>query len=373
MFIFPCLVSAALFAQTVPDHEYPLRPVGHDERSHLTFEPLVTWTYQHATKVLDGMPHAKAVGYYDVSGAYTLWNNAEGLGQIAYQLQGNISGGTSTNPSMSSIVGNPMAMNNILTSEKFALSDVYWQQSFGNHGTRFRIGKLHVPTFFDRNAIAYDSVSGFMAQNFNQSITNPMPGHGFGLNLEWDVTENSLLRLGTANSEPGNVNSSGFDGLSREHLFTSAEIVLTRNPTINGEERTGHFRFMLWNKGISDPNGAGDINGWGGLFNFDQQVADNLTLFGRLGWGASNVAPSDFSISCGVQFDSPFGWKDTTTGFAYQYAELSSGGGQTVGEWFLRTKWQEDSSLHIGPVIQYYDDDNINGSMIWGIRTSLSF
>jgi hypothetical protein len=362
-----------LSAQEVSDHAFHIRRVGHEERSHLSFEPLVTWTYQHASKVLDGMPRSRAVGYYDVAGALTFWNTEQGLGQIAYQIQGNVAGGTSSTPAMADSVGNPMAMNNILTSESFALTDVYWQQSFGNHGARLRVGKLHVATYFDRNSIAFDSVTGFMAGNFNQSITNPMPGHGFGANIEWDVGENSVLRLGTANSEPGDVRSSGFDGLSSEHLFTSVELDLSRTPTISGEEREGHYRFLLWHNGISNPNGSGNIDGLGGLFNFDQKISDDATIFGRIGWGDSDVAPSDFSVSCGVQFDSPFGWKDTTTGFAYQYAELSTGGDQTVGEWFLRTKWQEDSSLYIGPVIQYYEDDVMNGSMIFGFRTSYSF
>ncbi|HJN71877.1 MAG TPA: hypothetical protein QF528_04710, partial [Phycisphaerales bacterium] len=61
---------------------------------------MVTWTYQHATKVLDGMPHTRAVGYYDVAGALTLWNTDDGLGQVAYQMQGNVAGGTSSTPPM---------------------------------------------------------------------------------------------------------------------------------------------------------------------------------------------------------------------------------------------------------------------------------
>jgi len=373
LYVFIAVLSSQAFAQEVDDHEFHQRRVGHDERAHLSFEPLVTWTYQHASKVLDGMPHSRAVGYYDVAGALTLWNNNAGLGQIAYQIQGIVSAGTASTPAMANSVGNPMAMNNILTSESFALSDVYWQQSFGDHGARVRVGKLHVATYFDSNTIAHDPVSGFMAGNFNQSITNPMPGHGFGANIEFDVAEHTLLRLGTANSEPGNVKSSGFDGLAWGHLFTSAELVLSRTPLIGDEEREGHYRFLLWHNGISNPNGAGDIGGWGGLFNFDQKISDDATIFGRLGWGDSDVSPSDFSISCGVQFDSPFGWKDTTTGLAYQYAELSSGGDQTVGEWYLRTRWQEDSSMYIGPVIQYYADDAINGSVIFGFRTSYSF
>ncbi len=374
LFLFPCLFCCSFVnAQEVPDHAFHIRRLGHNHRAHLTFEPLVTWTYQHATKVLDGMPHTRAVGYYDVAGALTLWNTDDGLGQVAYQMQGNVAGGTSSTPPMAGSVGNPMAMNNILTSESFSLSDVYWQQSFGNHGARLRVGKLHVATYFDTNQIAHDPVSGFMAGNFNQSITNPMPGHGFGVNLEFDVSEGALLRFGTANAEPGNVNSSGFEGLSLEHLYTSAELVLSRTPVVGGEEREGHYRFLVWNNGKSNPAGSGNIAGWGGVLNLDQEISDNVTIFGRLGWGESSVTVSDFGYSFGFQINEPFGFKNSSTGFAYQYADLTTGGTQKVGEWFYRTKWQEDSSLYIGPVIQYYEDDSLNGSVIFGFRTSYSF
>jgi hypothetical protein len=50
--------------------------------------------------VLDGMPHSKAVGYYDVTGGLTLWNNNDGLGQVMCQAQGNFAGGTSSTPSI---------------------------------------------------------------------------------------------------------------------------------------------------------------------------------------------------------------------------------------------------------------------------------
>ncbi len=368
-----CIISSTVLAQPVDDHEFHIRRVGNEERVHLTFEPLVTWTYQHASKVLDGMPHAKAVGYFDIAGAWTAWNNDDGLGQVIYQIQGNFAGGTSSSPALADSLGNPMAMNNILTSESLALTDVYWQQSFGNHSARLRVGKLHVSTFFDQNTIAKDQISGFMAQNFNQSITTPMPGHGFGVNLEWDIAEHAMFRIGTANSEPKGLHTSGFGGTSWEHLFTSAEIDLTAKPTIGEQERVGHYRFMFWNNGISNPNGGGSIDGWGGLFNMDQEISDSLTMFGRVGWADENVAPSDFSISFGFQIDEPFGFKNASTGIAYQFAELSTGEDQTVCEWFYRMQWQEDSSLHIGPVIQYYEDDNLTGSVILGFRSSYSF
>ncbi|MBC8310658.1 MAG: carbohydrate porin [Planctomycetes bacterium] len=379
MFIFPCLLCSTLFSQTVPNHEYHMHDTGHHDRHDLlkdgslkfTFEPLLTWTYQHADKVLPGMPHSKAVLYYDVGGAFTFWNDDDGLGQLFYEMQGNIAGGTSPNPSLSSSLGSPYAMNDILTSVDYEFSALYWQQSLGNHGVRLRVGKLGVSSFFDTNAIANDSVADFMAEGFNKSITNPMPGNGFGANIEFDLDENKIFRFGMSNSEPI-TRTSGIRGMSSDHLFTIAELAITATPSIQEQEREGHYRFLVWNNGVTNSSGTGNVEGWGFLVNLDQKVYDNTTLFGRLGWGDSEVTPSDFSFSAGIEFDEPFNVENSKMGFAYQYAELSSGGEQNIAEWFYRTKLS-DTNVYVGPVVQYYDDDNLDGSMIYGIRTSLSF
>lgn len=374
------LLSAPSFSQSLPNHEFHKHRIGHedraehrtDERAAFTFEPMMTWTYQHASKVLAGSPHAKAILYYDIGGSWTAWNDSEGLGQMVYGIQGNVAGGTPVAPSLSTSLGNPMAMNNILTSEKLELASFYWQQSFSNHKTRLRVGKFLDASFFDQNTIAADSVSGFMAENFNQSITNPMPGYGFGINVEWDVTQSGVLRFGIANSEPKGVLTSGFGGMSWGHLYSIAELDMTSSWEVNGDELEGHYRYMLWNNGINNDTGSGDVNGWGGLFNCDQKISDLTTVFARIGFGEKDVTPSNFSVSAGIEISKPFGFSKTTTGLAYQYAKLSTAGNQqNFVEWYARTKLE--NGMYIGPVVQYFEDDNINGSLILGFRTSFSF
>ncbi|MDP7008925.1 MAG: carbohydrate porin [Phycisphaerales bacterium] len=379
-FILFLIISAPSFSQSLPHYEFHKHRIGHkdraeqrtDERATFTFEPMMAWTYQHASKVLPGSPHAKAILYYDVGGTWTVWNDSEGLGQFVYGIQGNVAGGTPSSPSLSSSLGNPMAMNNILTSEKLELASLYWQQSFSNHKTRLRVGKFLDASFFDQNTIASDSVSGFLAQNFNQSITNPMPDYGFGINVAWDVTEKSVLRFGIANSEPKGVRTTGFGGMSWGHLFSIAEYDITSNQKIGGVDRVGHYRFMVWHNGAENSAGTGDTNGWGLLFNCDQQISDAMTIFARIGGGEEDVTPSNFSVSTGFQVNDPFGFTNMTTGLAYQYAELSNGNNhQNLVEWFARIKME--NGLNVGPVLQYFEDDAIDGSFVLGFRTSLSF
>ena len=331
---------------------------------------MVAWTYQHASKTLDGMPHARASFYFDMGGALTLWDTKSTYGKLNYDIQGTLAGGTSVNPMMADMLGNPMSNNNVITSKELELSTLVWEQRIED-GYIFRVGKFLDPAHFDENAIADNSVTGFMSQNFNQSITNPFPGYGFGVNLEFSLDEATTITLGTVNSEPHGVHTSGIAGMSWDHLLTTAQITLTKNPEINGAERLGNYRFLVWNNGIENPNGPGNIDGWGGLFNFDQELTDSCTIFARIGWCDENVTVSDFSVSGGFQIELDE-LSDSTMGLAYQYAEMSAGGLQKFAEWYYRTRWS-DSNLYIGPVVQYYDDVNIKGSVILGFRSTLSF
>jgi len=58
---------------------------------------------------------------------------------------------------------------------EWTLSSLYWQQSFADKKVHVRAGKYLTAMFFDTNTVACDCFSGFMSQNFNQSIANPMP------------------------------------------------------------------------------------------------------------------------------------------------------------------------------------------------------
>ncbi len=345
-------------------------PESEESYPNFSLKTMVAWTYQHASKTVGGMPHAKASFYFDMSGALTTWSGDDSFGKINYDIQGALSGGTPINPVMADLLGNSMSSNNLITSEELELSTLVWEQQV-NDGFIFRIGKFREAAHFDQNTIAFDSVSGFLAENFNQSITNPFPNYGFGANVDLALNDSTLLALGVVNSEPHGVHTSGISGISWGHLLTTAQLTFTHHLKINDTDRLGHYRFLIWNNGINNPNGIDNINGWGGLFNFDQEISDAITVFARIGWCDEQVTISDFSASAGFQLvlDEI---NEKSMGLAYQYADLTSGGQQKVTEWYYRTRW-EDSKLYIGPVIQYYEDENINGSLVLGFRSTLSF
>jgi hypothetical protein len=349
----------------------------------LDFNPAAAWTYQHATKVVDGSPHAKSILWEAISSTLTLWHYEADYGQVVCVLQNNVGMGTPLEPFLGPGVGDPTVINNVLVSSHLT-TNLYWQQSFGQDSVRLRVGKISDSGFFDRNAAAYDPLSQFMSLDFNQSITNPFPPRGFGGVLSADFSKNFTVRAGTLNSASTGA-TSGFDGLAWNHLFTIVEGDLRIFPTIGGRQREGHIRLMGWYNSIPNSFGTGTLGGPGVTLNIDQAIADHATAFMRVGWGQQDVTVSNFAISAGFGVSEPFGLKSCQTGIGIEYAKISQHGRDSIGllnagpgehsmlEWYWRVRMSE--STDTGPVIQVVRDPRagIDTSVIWGWRTTIGF
>jgi hypothetical protein len=349
----------------------------------VTFEPGAAMTWQHATKVVDGAPHGKGLVWYGAAGRLRLWHDTDGIGEVVYNLQGNAGVGSPFKPIMGQAVGNPLANNNIIISANFGLYMLYWQQAMLDGRLRMRVGKMEFQAFFDRNAIAYDPIGGFLAQNFNQSSAIPFPDYGFGGVAGWDFTKDLTLRGGVQNSSSIGI-TPGFDGMSSSNLFALAELDYRVWIPIGTEyQREGHRRFIVWHSGIDDWRiGSGHIDGWGMEFNMDQAITDQIVVFCRVGWGQDDVSPMSVSISAGFAVEDvlPF----TDMGFAVEWGKVTSfgrtisdvnaaRGEQLLLEWYANI--HVSPSLHMGPVIQAVRDRaaGIDTSLIYGFRSSWAF
>jgi len=358
-------------------HKEVLSPIG------LTFEPSAGWTYQHATKVREGYPSSRSTIWYSMEGDWTVWSEDGTAGKVVYSASGNTGLGDSTYPYMGEALGNPDYLNNILVPNRFGLQILYWEQTLFDEALTVRVGKYEDQYFFDQNVIAYDPVTGFLAENFNEQIVMPFPNYAFGANVEWRLEDDVIIRVGTMNSaNPGN--NSGFEGLTSSHLFTTAELDLTVRPMIGEERQTGHWRLTPWYNAIQNPFGPDQVTGWGVCLNMDQQICENLTIFGRLGWGENRVTRSNFAVSTGIAIDDPLGLKHHHIGLAFEYAKITAIGRQQVGlppvpgeQYLMEFYWLMDVSetISLGPVVQILRDTvaDIDTSVIWGFRASWSY
>lgn len=355
----------------------------------LSFQPMAAWTFQHTSKTADGGGGlTKSILWEAISSVLTLWQDQGNYGQVVCVLQNNVGVGKPFLPFMGPAVGDPGVVNNILVSQHLT-TDLYWQQSLFNDQLRVRVGKISMVSFFDRNAVAYDPINGFMSQDLNQSMTNPFPARGFGGVVAYDFGSDLTLRVGSMNSASAGF-TSGFDGLAANRLFSIIELDCRIFPELWGVKRQGHLRFMGWYNSIPNPFGAGTVSGSGATFNMDLAVADHATAFCRVGWGESDVTPANFAVSTGFGVSAPFGISSSQTGIAAEYMKVTAWGRQPTNsylggnvslppgdhyllEWYWRFRLTANSDS--GPVIQVVKDASagVDTAVIWGWRTSVSF
>ena len=351
-----------------------------------TFQPMMAWTYQHATKVREGYGNARSNLFFAADGAVTFWDRDDSSGRVVYNIQGAEGAFTSVQPYLGTAVGAPMNVNNILVNSNFNLYLLYWHQGLFEKRVRVSIGKIEGQVFFDTNAIAYNPATQFMYQGFNQSITNPFPGYGFGGQVAWSITDDWTLRVATMNSESTS-KSTGFEYLSKDHLFSIIESDLRLHFDSNEYVHEGHYRLMFWYKSIgrtSSGKSPWDASGWGATFNMDQRLFGNLVTFCRLGWGQSDVTSSSFSVSGGFGIENFLGRQGDCMGLAGSWSQLTElgrynaslvapAGDQTFLEWFWRINMTD--TIQFSPVIQYVYDSgaDVDGSLIWGVRSVWSF
>lgn len=361
----------------------------------MTFDPAMAWTYQHATNVRDGYQNARSSLWFGIDGSVILYDDADVSSRIVYNMQSAVGAFTPVRPYIGNAVGSPMLANNILVSSNFNLYMLYWKQELFDKKVRVMVGKFEDQVFFDANAIAYNPLSQFMYEGFNESITNPFPGYGFGAVVQWELSDAWDFRVGTINSESTG-KSTGFEYLSADHLFSIFQATYKSEFTWGDRIHEGHYRAMVWYNSIgktSSGKNPWDASGWGLTFNMDQEIWRGLGAFCRVGWGENDVTTSNFAVSAGFSIENFLGRQGDAIGFGASwskitelgrfqagYAAVPGGPGEFVptgNQTFMELYWRVNvtDTVQISPVLQYITDNasGVGKSWIWGIRSVWSF
>ncbi|MDA8260440.1 MAG: carbohydrate porin [Betaproteobacteria bacterium] len=175
-------------------------------------------------------------------------------------------------------------------------------------------GKMDPFAFFDQNAAANDETRQFLASPFvhNALLDNPIAANvgadGFGFSPGARVA----YRNERTKSEPWGL-SFGVFGAGRSADFSegfrSPFWIAQAESTLRFGGLTGNYRAFLWQNGqaptfLRDPS---DLDTTllrphrGAGLNFDQRIADYVTVFGRLGWASGEGLPFDRALALGAE------------------------------------------------------------------------
>ncbi len=251
-------------------------------------------------------------------------------------------------------------------------------------------GKIDPFVFFDQNRLADDESEGFLNNVF---VHNPLldsggdagvDTYGFspGMRLAYhsDGSGSNWWRasLGVFGSGPG---ASFNGGLAKPFVIGQLEMTHSLLPG-----REAGYRLYAWSNGralaldgVTEERHAG----WG--VSVDQQVSDQLALFGRYGHSTRGEVGFDRAFTLGGQLGGTawgrehdrlglaLGWLKTSD--AYQAAKPGFTGAERQAELFY--VWQANPQFHLSPSVQWIarpgGDPAAKSLSVLGLRAKVSY
>jgi porin len=249
-----------------------------------------------------------------------------------------------------------------------ALRQLWWRRTLLDKSLTVTAGKLHHPSFYNRNSFAGNSRTSFLSNPFSRNPNRLTPQDGLGANVTIKPNDDYYLSAGFGDAEAENT-TSGFNTVGDGHFFTAAEIGLT--PTIEGAGE-GNYRFTFWQTNQADDEVASDEdNGSGFALSFDQELNKTVGLFARYGYTEPQVTDIKNFVSGGFVLRDPQKIRGDLFGVGLSWDQPSNGADDEVSmEVFQRIQFT--SRVQITPSIQIIFDpsqsDKTEPVAVCGIR-----
>jgi carbohydrate-selective porin OprB len=269
-------------------------------------------------------------------------------------------------------VGTNYRTHGLNTNERSrtAVRQLWWRRTFLDKTVTATVGKLHHPSYYNRNSFAGNSRTYFLSNPFSRNPNRLTPQDGLGANVTIKPNDAYYFSVGLGDAEADN-KTSGFDTIGDGHLFTAVEFGLT--PTIEGTGR-GNYRFTFWHTNQADGEATTDDRGDDGsgvALSFDQELNKTVGLFARYGYTEPQVTTIKNFVSGGFVLRDSWGFKDDLFGVGLSWDQPSDGKDDEVSmEVFQR--FQFTSRVQITPSILVIFDssqsDKTEPAAVFGIR-----
>lgn len=272
------------------------------------------------------------------------------------------------------------------TNDTVTILEAYLEGVLWGGKLTLTAGKIDATNYIDGNAYAGDETTQFLSSGFVNNGVLTAPGNGPGVRVNVGLIPDLLYLEAVGMSQDSDSDTNTTDR-TFEHVYGAVEVGIT--PKLLG--RPGTYRF--W--GTFDGNGrrnrasigvAEDYTAMGAGISFDQEVADGVGLFFRLGYrDTDNTAyTTSTSWSTGAQFSVGNFIKerpDDVIGIAYSQITPTERdfGSNSTEEQFVEGyyNWYLTENFQISGIVQYVDSPNGNKTLsdvtLFGARVQANF
>jgi len=335
-----------------PDPVAPLlRPidvlVDHSiESLHLKFGGTYTVLDQYATKTPGGVRHDQSSGRLDFTGAWSVYDHESSAGSISLLIRSGVNIGMSQQFNLSDRLGSGLYLNCLQgggPQEPITVNILYWRQDLLRKRLSFYVGKIHPNEFVTLSMFNNDERTQFLngANDGNDAVASDGTYAGGGA-VEFQASRHVFVHavaVDTEGSQQGNIET------LVDRKYAEEVEAGWSSGSLGGKYRL--YRGGFWR---DDTRNSG--SGHGGGFEFDHELSDGWTPFGRFAFGTRTGTAIKDEYELGLAQVHPFGRRGDMFGASFAYSEPNAPAKhhESVFESFYRLRLTQ--SIEVGPDVE---------------------
>ena len=313
---------------------------------HLKFGATYTFLNQYATITPDGVRHDQPSGRLDFTGAWSVYDHETTAGSISLLIRSGTNIGISQQFNLSDRLGSGLYLNCLQgggPQEPITVNILYWRQDFLAKRLSFYVGKIHPNEYVTLSMFNNDERTQFLngTNDGNDAVASDGTYAGGGA-VEFQATPHVFVHavaVDTEGSQQGNIET-----LVDRKYAEEIEVGWTSG-SLGGKYRL--YRGGVWRDDTKDRG-----SGHGGGFEFDHELSDGWTPFGRFAFGTTTGTAIKDEYELGLAQVHPFGRRGDMFGASFAYSEPNAPAKhhESVFESFYRLRLTQ--SLELGPDIE---------------------
>jgi porin len=313
---------------------------------HLKFGATYTFLNQYATSTPDGVRHDQPSGRLDFTGAWSVYDHETTAGSISLLIRSGTNIGISQQFNLSDRLGSGLYLNCLQgggPQEPITVNILYWRQDFLEKRLSFYVGKIHPNEYVTLSMFNNDERTQFLngTNDGNDAVASDGTYAGGGA-VEFQASRHVFVHaiaVDTESSQQGNIES-----LVDRKYAEGVEVGWTSG-SLGGKYRL--YRAGLWR---DDTRGRG--SGHGGGIEFDHELSDGWTPFGRFAFGTTTGTSIKDEYELGLAQVHPFGRRGDMFGASFAYSEPNAPAKhhESVFESFYRLRLTQ--SVEVGPDLE---------------------
>jgi carbohydrate-selective porin (OprB family) len=268
-------------------------------------------------------------------------------------------------------IGNFAILNNIpmQPTDTVRFRTAWVEQTALDDRLVFTIGKIALTDYFDNNNLANNETSQFLAGAFVNSPVLGAPTNGPGLRVNARLGDNLTFGLGygSGDASAANIVDHGFGIVEMDYKRKIGEL-------------EGNYRLYGSLDGALPTAGGVKVvekNALGAGVSIDQQLGEQLSLFGRFGWHDGDAYKTKSAWSAGFQYAGPIPQrKDDLVGFGFgQILAASATAQEKLLEAYYKVKVSDQLALspHFQYLINPLADRDAANVIVASLRMQLIF